>query len=263
MIVETTSEEFAKLTNGKLVKSERPKTIMRNSKEVVVLGDVDKKKELFLRIFKNLKDRGEIDAEVKVFIAPLCPVCPYVVEEVCSLPIKKIEIIDVTDYPEIADEYDIMATPTVVIGKVKLVGKVSREEVLEWIRRGYDKKEYFAKLLREGSAEDVVREVKKDGDASVLVDLLAYKDFMVRLGAMVAIEELAKENPEIVKKVKDKIRELLKHEDERIRQDVAMLLGDIGDESDREFLEELLKEGGDVEESAREAIDEIERRDQK
>ena len=80
---------------------------------------------------------------------------------------------------------------------------------------------------------------------------------------MVAMEELAKENPEIVKKVKDKIRELLKHEDERIRQDVAMLLGDIGDESDREFLEELLKEGGYVEESAREAIDGIERRDQK
>ncbi|WP_457548672.1 thioredoxin family protein [Archaeoglobus sp.] len=261
MIVETTSEEFAKLTNGKLVGSRKPKTIIRNSREIVILGDVNKKRELFLKILKNIDDNCEIDAEVKIFIAPLCPVCPHVVENVCSLPIKKIEIIDVVDYPEIAEKYNVMATPTVIVGKVKLVGKVSKEEVLEWIRRGYDKKEYFAKLLREGEAEEVVRMVKEDGDASVLVELLTYKDFMVRLGAMVAIEELAKEHPEIVKKVKDKIRKLLKHEDERIRQDVAMLIGDIGDDSDKEFLEELLKD--DNAEHLREAIDEIESRNQK
>ncbi len=262
MMVETTSKEFAKITNGRLITSQKPKTIIRNSREIVILGDIDKKKELFLKILKNVDENGEIDAEVKVFIAPLCPVCPHVVEKVCSLPIKRIEIVDVVDYPEIAEEYEIMATPTVVIGKVKLVGNVSKEEVLEWIRRGYDKKEYFAKLLRDGEAEEVVREVKKDGDANVLVELLTYKDFMVRLGAMVAIEELAKENPEIVKKVKDKIRMLLKHEDDRIRQDIAMLLGDIGDESDRKILEELLKESKDAE-HLKEAIDEIERRNQK
>ena len=156
-----------------------------------------------------------------------------------------------------------MATPTVVIGRIKLVGRVKGDEVLEWIRRGFDKKEYFAKLLREGSAEDVVREVKKDGDVDILVDLLTYRDFMVRLGAMVALEEIARENIDLIRNVKNRIRSLLRHEDKRIRQDVAMLLGSIGDEEDKEFLEELLKEEGEIRESAIEAIKEIDKRNQK
>jgi predicted nucleotidyltransferase len=262
MIVETTSKEFAKLVNAKLIESNRPKTVVRNSREIVILADVTKKKDLFLKIV-SMDVKGEVDAEVKVFIAPLCPVCPYVVEEICSLPIKKVEIIDVADYPEIAKEYDIMATPTVVIGRIKLVGRVKGDEVLEWIRRGFDKKEYFAKLLREGSAEDVVREVKKDGDVDILVDLLTYRDFMVRLGAMVALEEIARENVDLIRNVKNRIRRLLRHEDKRIRQDVAMLLGSIGDEEDKEFLEELLKEEGEIRESAIEAIKEIDKRNQK
>lgn len=261
MKVETTSKDFAEITGGDLIESERPKTVIKNSREIIIFGDVGKKKDLFLKILKKLlDDSSEIDAVVKIFISPICPVCPHVVEEICSLPIKRIEIIDVFDYPEIAKDYEVMATPTVVMGKVKLVGKVSKEEVLEWIKRGYDRKEYFVKLLKEGRAEEVVKEVIKEGNAEVLVDLLTYQDFMVRLGAMVAVEEIAKEKPDLVLKIKDKIRKLLRHEDERIRQDIAMLLGEIGDESDKDFLKDLLKEGGDVEESAREAIEEIEKR---
>ncbi len=256
--METTSKRFAEATNGDLIESERPKTVIRNSKEIVILGDVDKKFELFLRVFKNFKGDGNVEGVVKVFVSPMCPVCPRVVEEVCTLPVKRIEIIDVTDYPDLAE--DIMATPTVVVGKAKLVGAVSKDEVMYWLEN-FDRKEYFAKLLKEGSAEDVVREVLKEGNVEELVDLLTYGDFMVRLGAMVALEELAKVKPDVIESVKDKIRMLLKHEDERIRQDIAMLLGDIGDSRDKEFLKELIKEGGEVEESAREAMEKIDERE--
>ncbi len=260
MRIETTSREFAKITGGKLIKSERPKTIIKNLREIIIFGDVIRKKELFLKILDNFIEDFEINSTVKIFISPICPTCPYVVEEVCSIPVKRVEIIDVTDYPEIAQNYNVMATPTVVIDRIKLVGKVNRKEILEWIEKGYDRKEYFAKLLKDGSAEDVFREIIRDEDADVLIELLTYRDFMVRLGAMVVVEELAKKKPDLIIKIKDKIRELLKHEDERIRQDIAMLLGNIGDKSDKAFLKELLREGGDVEESAREAIEEIERK---
>lgn len=265
MKIETTSKEFANLVGGVLITSEKPKTIIRDSREIKILGDISKKIDLFLDIIKL--DFSEVlsvlDGEIKIFISPNCPVCPYVVREICSIPIRKLEIIDVLDYPEIANEFGIMAIPTVVIGKVKLVGRVNRKDVLEWIKKSHDRKEYFAKLLKDGEVEEVVRNVEKEGDANILVDLLTYKDFIVRLGAMVAIEDLSKRRPEIVEDVKDEMRNLLDHEDERIRQDVAMLLGDIGDESDMSFLENLLDEKGDVGESAKEALEVIRRRSRK
>ena len=263
MRVETTSEDFARAVNGTIIHSEKPKTVIRNSREIVILGDVNKKRDTFLRLMRVLNEKAEIDATVKVFISPLCPVCPHVVEELFKLPIRRVEVIDVTDYPEIAQSYEVMATPTIVIGKVKLVGKVDGREILEWIERGYDRKSYFAKLLKEGRADEVVKEIVRDGDADILIELLTFNDFMVRLGAMVVVEEIAKEKPELIEKIKSKLRELLKHEDERIRQDIAMLLGNVGDTEDKKFLKELVKEGGDVGESAKEAMEEIDRRNQK
>jgi len=249
MIVETTSRELAKIVNGNLINSERPKTVIRGSREIVILAEVSR--DQFLKAIKDVK--CEIDAEIKVFVAPSCPFCPHVVNEVLSIPVRRIEIVDVLRYPEIAERYGILSTPTVLIGDLKLIGKVSRDEILKWM---YDKREYIAKLLKDGRIDEVV----EMEDVEVLVDLLTYRDIFVRLGSMVAIEEIAKRNPKAVEGVKCKIRELLRHEDYRIRQDVAMLLGDIGNHEDRVFLEKILKERFD--ESVFEAIEEIKKREQ-
>ena len=254
MRVETTSKEFARIVNGKEISSDRPKTVIKGSREIVILADVMKKRDLFLKIVKDFE--CDIDVDIKVFISPTCPSCPHVVEEVSSIPARRIEIIDVTEYPEMAEMYDITSVPTVLIGDVKLIGKVDRHEVLRWIE--CDRREYFAKLLRDGRIEEVIKDVKEKRDANLLVDLLTYKDFIVRLGSMVAIEEIAKENPEIVEGVKGRIRKLLKHDDYRIRQDTAMLLGEIGSYEDLEFIEEILRESFD--ESLVEAIEEIKKR---
>ena len=60
---------------------------------------------------------------------------------------------------------------------------------------------------------------------------------MVRLGAMIILEQL---DPNLIRDVKEDIRKLLKHKDDRIREDVAMLLGEIGGEEDISYLEELM-----------------------
>jgi thiol-disulfide isomerase/thioredoxin len=270
--VVTTSKNVAKVCEDHGFRCElvdgRPLTVIKiDGVEVIrYLGDV--KLDSFLKTLKILreaKQNGNLSAEIKVFVSPFCPHCAKVIENVNSLAVEnpnvKVEIIDVSVYPELAEKYGITSAPTTIINdSVRLIGYISKEEVVKWIEKAEDKKEYFVKLIKDGRLDELLDSIKDENNLGVVVDLLAYNDFMVRLGAMVVLEEVFKSNPSIVKAVKDKIRKLLKHDDKRIVQDVAMLLGVIGDEEDIEFLKDLVKAGGEVKLSAEEAIEEIAKR---
>jgi len=70
--------------------------------------------------------------KVEIFTSLMCPHCPAakrVVEEVVSeLEGVKVEHVDVTEEPERAANYGIMAVPTIVIdGEVKFVGTPTKE----------------------------------------------------------------------------------------------------------------------------------------
>ncbi len=270
--VVTTSKNVAKVCEDHGFRCElvdgRPLTVIKiDGVEVIrYLGDV--KLDSFLKTLKILreaKQNGNLSAEIKVFVSPFCPHCAKVIENVNSLAVEnpnvKVEIIDVSVYPELAEKYGITSAPTTIINdSVRLIGYISKEEVVKWIEKAEDKKEYFVKLIKDGRLDELLDSIKDENNLGVVVDLLAYNDFMVRLGAMVVLEEVFKSNPSIVKAVKDKIRKLLKHDDKRIVQDVAMLLGEIGDEEDIEFLKDLVKAGGEVKLSAEEAMEEIAKR---
>jgi len=270
--VVTTSKNVAKVCEDHGFRCElvdgRPLTVIKiNGVEVIrYLGEP--KLDSFLKTVKMLretKQNGNLSAEIKVFVSPFCPHCAKVIENVNSLAVEnpnvKVEIVDVSVYPELAEKYGITSAPTTIINdSVRLIGYISKEEVVKWIEKAEDKKEYFVKLIRDGRLDEIVDLIRNENDLGIVVDLLAYNDFMVRLGAMVVLEEVFKSNPSIVKAVKDKIRKLLKHDDKRIVQDVAMLLGEIGDEEDIEFLKDLVEVGGEVKLSAEEAMEEIAKR---
>ena len=270
--VVTTSKNVAKVCEDHGFRCElvdgRPLTVIKiNGVEAIrYLGEP--KLDFFLKTVKMLreaKQNGNLSAEIKVFVSPFCPHCAKVIENVNSLAVEnpnvKVEIVDVSVYPELAEKYGITSAPTTIINdSVRLIGYISKEEVVKWIEKAEDKKEYFVKLIRDGRLDEIVDLIRNENDLGIVVDLLAYNDFMVRLGAMVVLEEVFKSNPSIVKAVKDKIRKLLKHDDKRIVQDVAMLLGEIGDEEDIEFLKDLVEVGGEVKLSAEEAMEEIAKR---
>ena len=270
--VVTTSKNVAKVCEDHGFRCElvdgRPLTVIKidGIEAIRYLGEV--KLDSFLKtvkILREAKQNGNLSAEIKVFVSPFCPHCAKVIENVNSLAVEnpnvKVEIIDVSVYPELAEKYGITSAPTTIINdSVRLIGYVSKEEVVKWIEKAEDKKEYFVKLIKDGRLDELLDSIKDENDLGVVVDLLAYNDFMVRLGAMVVLEEVFKSNPSIVKAVKDKIRKLLKHDDKRIVQDVAMLLGEIGDEEDIKFLKDLVKAGGEVKLSAEEAMEEIAKR---
>ena len=216
----------------------------------------------------EMEDVKDLEANVIVFVMPICPHCAKVVEAVNSFAVAnpkiKSMIVDASRFVDLMQKYDVTSAPTTIINdEIRLTGYISKEELLNWLRKakGDYKKDYFVTLLNERRLDEIKEIVTKNPeDVKVLAELLAHEEFMVRFGAMVVMEQIAKENPEIIKLAKDVIRRHLKHEDFRIREDVAMLLGSIGDESDVEFLEELLEEKGEVRDSAIEAIEEIKRR---
>jgi thiol-disulfide isomerase/thioredoxin len=270
--VVTTSKNVAKVCEDhgfrcKLVDG-RPLTVIKIDGVEMIRYLGEPKLDSFLKTVKMLreaKQNGNLSAEIKVFVSPFCPHCAKVIENVNSLAVEnpnvKVEIIDVSAYPELAEKYGITSAPTTIINdSVRLIGYISKEEVVKWIEKAEDKKEYFVKLIKDGRLDELLDSIKDEKDLGIVVDLLAYNDFMVRLGAMVVLEEVFKIIPSIVKAVKDKIRKLLKHDDKRIVQDVAMLLGEIGDEEDIEFLKDLVKAGGEVKLSAEEAMEEIAKR---
>ncbi len=253
----------------------KPAMILRkNGRENIIYHAIPLREELepflntLIMLSKGFKleEVKDLSAEIMVFVMPICPHCAKVVETVNSFAVANPRIrsiiIDASRFTDLMQKFDITSAPTTIInGEIKLTGYLSRSELIEWLRRasGDYKRDYFVTLLNERRLDEIKSMIEKNPeDIRILAELLAHEEFLVRFGAMVVIEQIAKESPEVIKLAKDVIRGHLKHEDFRIREDVAMLLGSIGDESDVKFLEELLNEEKDeVKDSAMEAIEEI------
>jgi len=240
----------------------RPALILKkNSCEIVYHAiPIGNELEPFLKTLKILSDSEcrAVNGEIMVFITPTCPICSNIVEIVNKVAINKgfkSIIIDAIMFPDLAQKFEITAVPTIIInGKMKIVGYISEDDLINLISKS-NYKNYIIKLLKEGRIEDVKDLAKSAEVAKILVELLAFPDFMVRLGGMVILEQL---HPNLIRHVKEEIRKLLKHKDDRIREDVAMLLGEIGDEEDISYLKELMNdENKNVVEAAIEAIEKI------
>ena len=240
----------------------RPALILKKNNCEIVYHAIPIGNELepFLKTLKILSDSEckAVNGEIMVFITPTCPICANVVEIVNKVAINKgfkPIIIDATMFPDLAQKFEITAVPTVIInGKMKVIGYISEDDLINLISKS-NYKNYIIKLLKEGRIEDVKDLAKSAEVAKILAELLAFPDLMVRLGAMVLLEQL---HPNLIRYVKGEIRNLLKHKDDRIREDIAMLLGEIGDEEDISYLKELMNDKNkNVVEAAIEAIEKI------
>ncbi|AEA47664.1 thioredoxin family protein [Archaeoglobus veneficus] len=218
---------------------------------------------------ENVKKLEGCKAEVIVFVAPFCPHCAKVVEIANKMAIAnpdiKVRIVDVSVLPDLGGKYGVTSAPTVIInGEIKLVGELSENELVEWVAKANKdyKLDYIVTLLREGRIDEVREMVERNPeDLDVLGDVLKQPEIMARVGAMVLLERLFREDPEKVRAVKEKIMKLLQSEDSTVLQDAAFILGKIGEKKDISALESLLKsEDSDVREAAKEAIEEIEGR---
>jgi len=102
------------------------------------ISDVSRREVLLAA--ESLQQLSEIKTEVsvRVFVTPTCPYCPAVARVVCQMamvnPNIRSEIIEVNEYPELAERYNVTAVPlTVIADKVSIPGMVPEAKLVEEI----------------------------------------------------------------------------------------------------------------------------------
>jgi thiol-disulfide isomerase/thioredoxin len=198
-------------------------------------------------------------SEVKIltFISPLCPNCKQTVDSLNRIAIKhgfEHHILDVTLFPEIAEMKGVYGVPTIIVNKIIIrsaLGERYLEKLILSSLKGnyYD---YVVHKLERGEIDDL----KILEETEIFAELIAHENFFIRLGAMALIESILKNGGKISKKAKEKIIDMLNHNDGRIREDAIMMLGLIGDKEDISLIERFLGDSN-LSEPAKEAIEMI------
>jgi glutaredoxin-like protein len=115
------------------------------------ISDVSRQEVLLSQesLGKLMEIKNEVG--VKVFTTPTCPYCPAVARIVCQIgmvnPMVRPEVIEVAEFPELAERYNVKAVPLTVIGERKSIpGMVPEETLVEEIAKA------AAALAAEGEA---------------------------------------------------------------------------------------------------------------
>jgi glutaredoxin-like protein len=102
------------------------------------IGDVSRREVLLSEesVGKLMEVKGEVS--VKVFTTPTCPYCPAVARIVCQIgmvqPMVRPEVIEVAEFPELAERYAVKAVPlTVIADRKSIPGMVPEETLVEEI----------------------------------------------------------------------------------------------------------------------------------
>lgn len=197
----------------------------------------------------------EESLQVTTFVSRFCQNCRAVVDAVNKVAIKlglEHHVIDVSQFPDLAEKNNVYGVPTVFVGEIILRGTFTDREFEKWVEGAIEEDYYdfIAYKLERGEIEDLTKLIDK---TKTFAELIAHDNFFVRLGAMAMLEKLAKSGLKVSRETKEEIRKLLNHEDSRIREDAIMMLGILGEEEDIQVLQSFVGDEN-IGESAREAI---------
>ncbi len=210
-------------------------------------------------------------AALSLYISPQCTFCPVAV---CSLiplaiaqPRLNLTVIDVVLFPEIAERAQVMALPTLVIdGQLRWSGTINVVEVVELLA-AEDPAAIgpvaLEMMLKEGRAREIASLMHERGRVfPALFELLSHPEWPVRLGAMVAVEELAALDIGLAQAMTERIWERLDTTGGPAIGDLFYLIGELGCEADIRRMRSAVGDdaSADVREAAEEAIEKIKKR---
>ncbi len=220
---------------------------------------------------KDIQERAEkikkISAEFTIFVAPFCIHCLKVVRKLLQFsvvnPRVSVSVVDVWRYKDVQEKLGIVSVPVMFVGKIRITGEKSLEELIEIAERYNDPNylsEYVTNMIGCGRVKEL--QTLPIEFERILPQLLKSGDFVLRLGVMYLFEELGRsKSPIDLEALRNKLLNLLQDEDLRVREDAIMALGKIGGKDELRILKEMLeKESGQIREALAEAIEEIKSR---
>jgi len=215
----------------------------------------------------------DLPAALELFVAPQCIHCPAMIRRIAPLAIDSklvlLSIIDAGLFHEKAGQYGIQSVPTLLLdGKFRWNGTVPLADVTRMIlsRDPADlSQSAILGFLQEGEAGKVTAMmIEHQTVFPALIDLLTHEKWPRRLGAMVAAESLAEEDPFLAAQAVPSLLDRLERLTEDVKGDVVYILGEIGGPDLLPVLERIAaaagKDSPELAESAAEAIERITRK---
>ncbi len=208
----------------------------------------------------------EIPALFRLFVASACPHCPKAVRQMILLCLNAETVyLDIVDAFRFATAEDrIQSVPTLVLeGGFRWSGAIDLQEVIDTAAHrdpmgiGLQSLE---NLVSDGQADriaDLMRTHRAIPHA--FVDLLVHPQWQIRLGAMVAVETLAADMPELARTLADPLWSRFSDADDRVKGDLLYVMGEIGARTYRDRIRDVLKNvtNPEVIEAAQEALEKI------
>ncbi len=202
----------------------------------------------------------ELPADLVLFISMQCPHCPVVaaqlIEMVDASPRLRLTVIDAMLFTESAETHGIRSVPTLILDeRIRWTGQIQAAEVLrQCIQR--DPSQLSAASLRQiiesGEAARLAGTMAAHGACfPAIVDLLTSERWSVRLGAMVTVEYLVDEAPDLAADLVAPLWHRFDRLSEPIQGDVVQVIGQIGNDEAVACLQKIVS--ADYAESVREA----------
>jgi hypothetical protein len=215
--------------------------------------------------FSPLLESLTLPAQLKLYIAEQCPFCPAVVGSLLPLAISsdwiQVTVIDAGLHMEEAGANRIQSVPTLVLdAQFRWTGAVKIQEVLEAvIHRDPSRLEAdtLMHMIADGNAGLLSKMMlEKDMLFPALLDLLVHSKWPVRLGAMVALETIAAENPALAQKMAAPLWTRFDAADEKVKGDILYLLGEIDTGGSIGRIQDILNRNADYDAEIIEAAEE-------
>ncbi len=143
------------------------------------------------------------------------------------------------------DEAKVRSAPTVILdGEFRWAGQIRLEELVDTlISRDAAQldQQALVGMLREGNATQLAQMMLRRRQIfPAFMPLLGHAEWSVRMGAMVTLEEIADQEPQVAQQAIGSVREFLDSAPESVRGDVIYLLGRLGDVGSVERLRQML-----------------------
>lgn len=200
---------------------------------------------------------------VLLFISSGCPHCPLVLDGLVRLikdgRIARLEVLNLTAEPELAQRYGVRTVPWVRIGPFELTGALSPSELADWAQyaaTGEGWSAYYAHLLENRRLDEVVGRIRESPSSlAELLSLLTEGEISMatRIGISAVMEELP--GTRALNDATAELEQLTLSESPQTRADACHFLGLTGDRRAIPAIRRLLDdEQDDVREIALETL---------
>jgi thiol-disulfide isomerase/thioredoxin len=204
-----------------------------------------------------------------LFIALQCPHCPDMVRTLIPLAAhaKKVflHIIDGSLFPEEARKYEVLSAPCLILNQdFRWTGQTSLKEILDMAIRPDPSQlgpDTLKNILEQGDASWISQQMIQtghifEGFAALLLD----STWSVRLGAMVVVETLAEEAPDLAAKLGPILIQAFADQEVPVQGDILYILGEVGTRDTKAWIQKILPGlvHPDLKDAARDALAAIE-----